>query len=462
MMKRDFLRRAGFLVAAALFAVAVNAQETGGALKLTLDDALKIALSENPIIKVAEQQIEVKKISKDEAWQALLPSADFNGTVQYTLLASVMKMQMPDPVTGEMKVGEFKMGRDNTSTWNGQIQVSLPIFAPTVYATMNLTKSDLDNAVEQSRSSKLDLVNQVTKAYYQVILAQDSYDVLCKSMEQAEKNFNVVKSLYELGGTSEYDKISAEVQLRSLNPTVLQARNAVTLAKLQLMILMGMDPETEIEVEGSMEDYEDQLYMESLTAGDYSLENNTNMRQLKNNETMLNQTLKVQKMNFMPTLALAGTYSFQSLYNDNWNVGDYTWAKSSSIVLSLSVPIFRMGNFTKLRSTKLQISQLSQNIDYTEKQLGMQVRSYVDNMKANAEQVASNHEAIEQAEKGREIASKRYEIGKGTILELNNSEVQLTQAKLTYSQSIYNYLAAKADLDKVLGNEEGIPAADNE
>lgn len=462
-MKGTFFRKTGFLMAALLIAgVPVKGQETAQTVKLTLDDAISIALSENPTIKVAEQQIEVKKISKDEAWQALLPSADFNGTVQYTLLASVMKMQMPDPVTGEMKVGEFKMGRDNTSTWNGQIQVSLPLFAPTVYATMNLTKSDLDNAVEQSRSSKLDLVNQVTKTYYQVILAQDSYDVLCKSMEQAEKNFNVVKSLYELGGTSEYDKISAEVQLRSLNPTVLQARNAVTLAKLQLMILMGMDPETEIEVEGSMEDYEDQLYMESLTAGDYSLENNTNMRQLKNNETILNQTLRVQKMNFMPTLALAGTYSFQSLYNDNWNIGDYTWAKSSSIVLSLSVPIFRMGNFTKLRSTKLQISQLSENIGYTEKQLGMQVRSYVDNMKANAEQVASNHEAIEQAEKGREIASKRYEIGKGTILELNNSEVQLTQAKLTYSQSIYNYLAAKADLDKVLGNEEGIPAADNE
>ena len=100
MMKRDFLRRAGFLIAAALFAVAVNAQETGGALKLTLDDALKIALSENPTIKVAEQQIEVKKISKDEAWQALLPSADFSGTIQYTVLAAVMKLNGM----------EFKMG----------------------------------------------------------------------------------------------------------------------------------------------------------------------------------------------------------------------------------------------------------------------------------------------------------------------------------------------------------------
>lgn len=447
-MKRGFLLRTGLVILTALMAVgtAVMAQETGQVLKVTLDDAINVALSDNPTIKVAEQQIEVKKISKSEAWQSLLPSLDFNGTVQYTVLAAVMKLNGM----------EFKMGQDNTSTWNGQFQISLPVFAPTVYATMNLTETDLANAFEQSRSSKLDLVNQVTKAYYQVILAQDSYDVLCKSFEQAQKNFNVVNSLYELGGTSEYDKISAEVQLRSLNPTVIQARNAVTMAKLQLMVLMGVDPETEIVIEGSLEDYEDQLYVEALGAGSYSLADNTNMRQLKLNETMLNQSLRVQKMNFLPTMALSGTYAFQSLYNDNWNVFDYNWVKSSSIVLSMSIPIFRMGNFTKLRSTKLQISQLSENIGYTEKQLNMQVRSYVDNMKANAEQVASNREAIEQAEKGREIASKRYEIGKGTILELNNSEVSLTQAKLTYSQSIYNYLAAKADLDKVLGNEEKI------
>ena len=447
-MKRGFLLRTGLVILTAWLTMgtAVMAQETGQVLKVTLDDAINVALSDNPTIKVAEQQIEVKKISKDEAWQSLLPSFDFNGTVQYTVLAAVMKLNGM----------EFKMGQDNTSTWNGQFQISLPVFAPTVYATMNLTETDLANAYEQSRSSKLDLVNQVTKAYYQVILAQDSYDVLCKSFEQAQKNFNVVNSLYELGGTSEYDKISAEVQLRSLNPTVIQARNAVTMAKLQLMVLMGVDPETEIVIEGSLEDYEDQLYVEALGAGSYSLADNTNMRQLKLNETMLNQSLRVQKMNFLPTMALSGTYAFQSLYNDNWNVFDYNWVKSSSIVLSMSIPIFRMGNFTKLRSTKLQISQLSENIGYTEKQLNMQVRSYVDNMKANAEQVASNREAIEQAEKGREIASKRYEIGKGTILELNNSEVSLTQAKLTYSQSIYNYLAAKADLDKVLGNEEKI------
>lgn len=447
-MKRGFLIKTGFLIAAAfVLGQTVCAQDAGtdNVLRVSLDDALRIALSDNPTIKIAQQQIEVKKVSNKEAWQALLPTADFGGTVQYTLLAPMISL-------GDF--GKHKMGMDNTSTWSGQFQVSLPLFAPTIYATMNLTKSDLENAMEQSRSSKLDLVNQVTKAYYQVMLAQDGYDALFSSFEQARENFYMVSKLYELGGTSEYDKISAEVQVRSLSPTLIQARNAVAMAKLQLLVLMGVDPETEIEVEGAIKDYEDRIYAEVMELDSYySLEDNSNMRQLKLNETMLNQTLRIQKMNFLPTLALSGNYSLNSLQNKDWNIGQYEWAKSSSVILSVSIPIFKAGNFTKLRSTKLQISQLSESIDYTERQLGLQVRNYVDNMRASAEQAASNIEAIRQAEKGREIAGKRYETGKGTILELNNSEVALTQAKLTYSQSIYNYLAAKADLDKVLGRE---------
>lgn len=447
-MKRGFLIKTGFLIAAAfVLGQTVCAQDAGtdNVLRVSLDDALRIALSDNPTIKIAQQQIEVKKVSNKEAWQALLPTADFGGTVQYTLLAPMISL-------GDF--GKHKMGIDNTSTWSGQFQVSLPLFAPTIYATMNLTKSDLENAVEQSRSSKLDLMNQVTKAYYQLMLAQDGYDALFSSFEQARENFYMVSKLYELGGTSEYDKISAEVQVRSLSPTLIQARNAVAMAKLQLLVLMGVDPETEIEVEGAIKDYEDRIYAEVMELDSYySLEDNSNMRQLKLNETMLNQTLRIQKMNFLPTLALSGNYSLNSLQNKDWNIGQYEWAKSSSVILSVSIPIFRAGNFTKLRSTKLQISQLNESIDYTERQLGLQVRNYVDNMRASAEQAASNIEAIRQAEKGREIAGKRYETGKGTILELNNSEVALTQAKLTYSQSIYNYLAAKADLDKVLGRE---------
>ena len=65
----------------------------------------------------------------------------------------------------------------------------------------------------------------------------------------------------------------------------------------------------------------------------------------------------------------------------------------------------------------------------------------------------SNKENVMQAEKAVQIAGKRYEVGKGTVLELNTSQVQLTEAELTYNQSIYDYLVAKADLDQVLGRD---------
>lgn len=435
-------------VLAILSGMSSKAQEPGQSaaapLSLTLEKAIEIGLSENPTIVVADQQIQLKEISKKEAWQALLPSAEISGTIQYTLLAAEMKLNGMS----------FKMGQDNTSTWNAQMQVTLPLFAPTVYATMNLTKSDLENAVEQSRSSKLDLVNQITKAYYQLILAQDSYEVLTKSYEQSSRNYELINNMYQLGGVSEYDKISAEVQMRSLQPTVISARNGVNLAKLQLKVLMGVTADVDFTIEGSLEDYEERLMSDIVYAEDYSLENNTSLRQMRLSEKMLQQTLKIQKMNFVPTLALVGSYTFQSLYNDNFRLSDYEWGRSSNLVLSLSIPIYRASNFTKLKSTKLQINQLAENRKYTERQLDMQVRTYVDNMRASAEQVASNREAVAQADKGYEIARKRYEIGGGTILELNSSELSLVSAKLTYSQSIYDYLAAKADLDKVLGSDQ--------
>ena len=112
---------------------------------------------------------------------------------------------------------------------------------------------------------------------------------------------------------------------------------------------------------------------------------------------------------------------------------------------------YKASNFNKLKQTKIQIQQLALNRLNLERQLNMKISSYLDNMNASSEQVMSNKESVAQAEKGRQIASKRYDVGKGTILELNDSELALTQAQLVYNQSIYDFLVAKADLELVLG-----------
>ena len=425
------------------FAKAQTEQTTQNTLTLTLDKALEIALDENPTIKVAAEEIALKKVASKEAWQSLLPEASLNGSLDHTIKAAEMKLN-------DMS---FKMGQDGTNTAHAGLSINLPLFAPAVYRAMSMTKTDIELAVEKSRASELDLINQVTKAYYQLMLAQDSYEVLQGSYKLAEDNFNVVNAKYQQGAVSEFDKISAEVQMRSIKPNVISAANAVTLAKLQLKVLMGITADVDIKTDDNLTNYESMLFANQLKEEDMSLENNTTMKQFELNMKLLEKNVKSLKTNFMPTLSMSFSYQYQSLYNPNINFFDYTWSNSSSLMFNLSIPLYRASNFTKVKSARIQMRQLDWNRIDTERKLNMQVVSYRNNMTASSEQVVSNKENVMQAEKAVQIAGKRYEVGKGTVLELNSSQVSLTQAQLTYNQSIYDYLVAKADLDQVLGKQ---------
>lgn len=425
------------------FAKAQTEQTTQNTLTLTLDKALEIALDENPTIKVAAEEIALKKVASKEAWQSLLPEASLNGSLDHTIKAAEMKLN-------DMS---FKMGQDGTNTANAGLSINLPLFAPAVYRAMSMTKTDIELAVEKSRASELDLINQVTKAYYQLMLAQDSYEVLQGSYKLAEDNFNVVNAKYQQGAVSEFDKISAEVQMRSIKPNVISAANAVTLAKLQLKVLMGITADVDIKTDDNLTNYESMLFANQLKEEDMSLENNTTMKQFELNMKLLEKNVKSLKTNFMPTLSMSFSYQYQSLYNPNINFFDYTWSNSSSLMFNLSIPLYRASNFTKVKSARIQMRQLDWNRIDTERKLNMQVVSYRNNMTASSEQVVSNKENVMQAEKAVQIAGKRYEVGKGTVLELNSSQVSLPQAQLTYNQSIYDYLVAKADLDQVLGKQ---------
>ena len=425
------------MAALALCTLGATAQET---LRLTLDKAIEIALSDNPTIEVADQTVELKKISDKETVMGLLPEASLSGAYTRTIKKQTMVMM------GQ----KIEIGIPNQ--YQGGLSVSVPVFAPTLYKSMKLTNTDVALAVEQARASKQDLVNQVTKAFYQMLLAQDSYAVLEKSYAQSEANFNIVKAKFEQGKVSEYDKISAEVQMRNLQPSVISARNAVELSRLQLVVLMNIEPEINIVLDGNLADYEEAVFAGILTADSSSLNNNTSLLQMDMNTRMLQQSLSLNKQNFMPMVALQFNYMYTCMAED-FKFKDYEWNPYSNVSLSVSVPLFKYSNFSAMKKTNIQISQMMKNRDYTARQLAMQQQSYLNSMAASAEQVSSNKEAITQAQKGRDIAEKLYEVGRGTVLELNSAEVALTQARLTYAQSIYDYLTAKADLDKLQGKE---------
>ena len=367
-----------------------RAQEALPVLNLTLDKAIELALSDNPTMKVAEHEITLKEVAKKEAWQSLLPSVSIDGTVSYDIKVAEIKTSM----------GSFKMGMDDANTWNGGLNVSLPIYAPAIYRSIQMGKKDIELAVEKSRGSKLDLINQVKKAYYQLMLAQDSYNVLMESYKLTERNYNVVKAKYEQGKVSEYDKISAEVQYRSVWPNVVSGKNAVALAKLQLKVLMGVTADVDLAINDKLSNYEERMQIDATSASQISLDGNSTLRQLDFNGELLNQQRKMLNSNFQPTLALVGSYQYLSRSNTNWEFYNYKWSNSSNVALSLSIPLFKASNFTKLKSNKIQQWQLAETRINTERQLRMQAQSQLDKMSSSAEQLETNKKSVELAKKG--------------------------------------------------------------
>ena len=206
-------------------------------------------------------------------------------------------------------------------------------------------------------------------------------------------------------------------------------------------------------MDGQLTDFKSSLFADYLST-DTTLSENTDLKQLDLQAEQLKKTLVMQKFDYLPTLSLTGLYQWSAMNND-FKFKNYRWNPYSMIGITLSVPIFSGGSkFYKVKQTKVSIDQLNLQRDDTKRNLQLAVKQYIDNMNTCIKKFDAAQKGVEQAERGYMISQKRYDTGAGTWLEMNDAELALTQARLNFNQSIYDYMVAKADLEKVLGNEQ--------
>lgn len=435
-------------------------------MQLSLQEAVDLALSENPTIKVADLEIERYDYVRKETLGNLYPSISASGVYTYAVVKS------------EISKG-LSFGADNTIA--ASAEVGLPLVMPAVWRSIKLTKVQMENAVEQARASRIDLVNAVKKAYYNILLAEQSLAVLRSSEATVSKTVEDTRVQYEHGLASEYNLLTAEVQLSNLQPSIIQTANSIDIAKRLLKMYLSLPENVDLALVGTLDDFRNAILNggEELTT---DISNNSQLRQLDIQAELLQQNLKLTQTSRMPSLVAFGQFSYSG--NDMQRpdfsammgggaaggttggaTGDagtaeavkksFYWQHPISVGLQLSVPIFSgFKNTNKVKQVRNQIRQLDIQRDYLAKSTDVQVRTSINNLLTAREKMFANEKTVAQAQKAYDISNTRYKAGAGTILELNTAELSLTQAKLNYSQAIYDYLSAKADYDKIIGKEE--------
>jgi outer membrane protein TolC len=422
----------------------LNAQDT---LKLNLKQAIEIGLSKSPTIKIADKQLERVDYSNKEKIAALYPNISASGSYQRALKKQRMFFSFPGMPANPDGI---EVGQDNTFV--GGISAQLPIISPTLWATLKMNETDLQLANENARSSEIQLVNQITKAYYTILMMQDSYQVFDRSYRNTAESARIIADKFKLGGVSEFEWLRAELQLRNALSNTISAESAVAMSKLQLKTLMGIDLNVEIKLIGSLGDYEKSLFAEMLSVDANALNKNTDLKQLDLRMEQLQKSIEVQKSTWLPSLNASINYQYMSMANDDIALANYRWFPTSNAAISLSIPIFQ-GGAKHYKSKQLQLQTQEMNLQKVnlKKNLELQANIYIDNMKKSIEKIGSNKKGLEQAEKAVAISKKMYEVGAATYLDQSNSELALIQAGLSYNQSIFDFISAKADLEKILG-----------
>ena len=425
--------------------VPTMAQETAdeatsqqGVLTLSLEDALKIALSESPTVQIADQVIEAKKYAKKGTYAALWPDISASASYQRYLAKPSFH------IMGQT----VKMGTTNTMA--GGFSAAMSFINAQLWKSLKLSAMDVELAVEQARSSRIDMIEQVSKAFFQVLLAKDSYEVYKRVYDNAVQNHKIVEKRYSVGQVSEYDFIQSQVNVANSEPNVFSAENSIMLALWQLKALLGLDLEREIDCAGSLADFEANMVAQIDMQN--SLVNNSTMKQLDIQERMLQQNLKIQRAANLPTLA--GTINYQwTAMDETMKISNFNWMGSSTAAFSLNVPIFSGGKRrAAINQAKIDITKVQLQREDTERQLRTAAMSYYSSMQTNLKQYHAASQTISQAKRGYDIAVKRYEVGSGTLVEIDNSQLAYTQAELSRSNAIYNYLVNQVSLEKLSGD----------
>ncbi len=432
------------VLAAALAAPAAAGQAPSQeALTLTLEDSIRLALQQNPFYMAEKAKEDAASASVREAVSGFFPSLNAQGT--NILDKKVFSVTFPSFIPGEPPT---KVKLDFSRAYQMTLNFSLPLFmGGRLVSGYKQAGLNLDSTREGIRRVQQETVYNVKKAFYGVLLARAFVDVTSEAVDLAEKHVKNVRNLFEAGVATKFDLLRSEVQAANLKPQLIRARNGLRAAELGLKTLLGLDLARPIEVRGEL----------SLKAVDVNTDENIakaldqrpELNQLRYQKLMATEMVKMAKAAYLPTVAVGGTYN---IWADKLKFGRDVWEDYYQVNLVLSFPIFNgFVNSAKLAQSKAALKQ----IDYSQRGLAetvkLEVQSAVLGLQQARESLLSQEKNVEQALEAVRIAELNYTEGLATNLDVSSAQVALSEARSNYTQALYDYAVALAELEKAVG-----------
>jgi outer membrane protein len=405
--------------------------------KATLDDCVRYALTHQPSIQqsLMNEQIANQEIkSKLADW---FPQIDFNLNLQHNYKLPITFVE------GQVA----PVGLINSSS--GLFSVSQTIFSRDVLLASS-TAGDVRKRAEQTTAgNKINVIVNVSKAYYSVLLTQNRIDLANEDIARLEQGLKDSYNQYRGGVVGKTDYMQATIALNNAKAAMRQDQEQLKISYANLNEQMGYPPKGEIHLNYDLTKMEDDVSIDTSETLNY--QNRIEFKLLQTQRRLQEANLDYSIWSFLPSLSAFGEYNlnYQSnqlsnLYNQNF--------PNSYVGLQLSFPLFQGGKrVQQIEQAKLELKL----IDYVESALQSSINTEytqaLANYKSNLNNFQVQKDNLRLAKEVYNIIELQYKSGIKTYLDAITAETNLRTTQVNYVNALYQVLISKMDLQKAFG-----------
>ncbi|MDB6154553.1 MAG: tolC [Chthoniobacteraceae bacterium] len=435
---------------------------------LTLDEAVQIALRQNPDIRRAKQEIERTRGVVIEVRAQALPLVA--ATSSYTqqdrnLLESGGQSSSISSVTGESSgtaqssnaassSGGSSAGSHDKS-WRVAIEAKQVLYAGgQVRAALNIAKLTQESSFYTLRDTVDRVITQVRQQFYAVLLNRSLIVVQEESIKLLESQLADQRSRFDAGTVPRFNVLRAEVELANVVPELIRARNNLLIAQLQLAKTLALEPAgspdvAPVNARGELLGNGAPLPLGQALA--HAKAQRASLKVQRQNLLLEAEQIKVALAGYKPRVTANAGYELQNSrlsqdlddtvngwffgFQGTWNIFDGLETHGKVIQARARLESARVNYLDSVQQVELEVQQAFAKVNEA-RQL-----------------IASQGKTIEQAQEALRLARERLDAGAGTQLEVLDARTALTRSQVTELQARYDYNFAKAEYDRAAASD---------
>jgi TolC family type I secretion outer membrane protein len=394
---------------------------------LSLQDAIELGLRAHPTIRSAREG--------QNAANARVPQAQ---SVYYPQIDWVSQFARSQAFSSVLNRG---VQANSISTFLEANQLIYD-FGKTA-ALVDEARANLRQAEGEVERVREVVVLNVKQSYYNLLQAQRLVGVADASVARAELNLRSAQGFFDVGTKPKSDVTKAEVEVANARVNQIRARNLVQFSQVSLANAMGLDATTPIQIEDILNFEPVPLDIDALRAE--ALANRPELAQARSRIDAALAQLSGARAGYLPTLSAQGQYGYTTAddppLHEAWSIG-----------AQLSWNLFQ-GFFTlyRVRETEANVAAARANYDALELQVRLDVEQASIAASEAGERIGATEKAVESAQENLRLSQGRYDAGVGTILDLTDAQLALTNAEADLIRALTDHKTSLAALDRAVG-----------